>query len=125
MAMTYEVVAYREEGFWIVEVPDLDLLTQAVRLDEVERMARSIISLDQDLDRDSIAVSVTVRLSETVQQDLDQSRKLRAQADEASHRAAALSRDAARRLHDDGLPLRDVGSILGVSVQRAQQLVKS
>jgi transposase-like protein len=33
------------------------------------------------------------------------------------------AREAARILHEEGMPLRDVGRVLGVSHQRAHQLV--
>ncbi len=48
-------------------------------------------------------------------------------ADEARARAEAAQevRQAAKTLHETGIPLRDVGTVLGVSHQRAHQLVKS
>ncbi|MGH3095493.1 MAG: hypothetical protein ACRDMV_05770 [Streptosporangiales bacterium] len=122
--MTYRVNVYREEGFWMVQIPELDLLTQARRLDEVERMARSIISLDQEVESDSFTVSIHTDLG-LVGDQIDEARSLRATADEANHKAAKLARESARQLYADGLPLRDVGALLDVSFQRAQQLVKS
>ena len=41
----------------------------------------------------------------------------------ARSQAAAAARRAARRLRDQGLPLHDVGQALGVSFQRAKQLI--
>jgi hypothetical protein len=41
----------------------------------------------------------------------------------ARPRAAQLVRHAARRLREQGLPLQDVGKVLGVSFQRAKQLI--
>jgi hypothetical protein len=41
----------------------------------------------------------------------------------AQAEAAAQVRAATRELHDNGLPVRDVGRILGVPYQRAHQLV--
>ncbi|MGH3505287.1 MAG: hypothetical protein ACRDQA_31000 [Nocardioidaceae bacterium] len=122
--MTYRVDVYREDGFWMVQVPELDLLTQARRLDEVERMARSIISLDQEIETDSFEVLIHTDLG-LIGDQIDEARSLRATADEANRKAAKLARESARTLYADGLPLRDVGALLDVSFQRAQQLVKS
>jgi hypothetical protein len=122
---TYAVTTYREEGFWMVEIPELDLLTQARRLTEVERMARSIISLAQEVDRDSFDVAVSIRLPDDVRSEIDRTRRLRDQADEANQEAAVSARSAARKLYDTGMPLRDVGTVLDVSYQRAHQLVHS
>lgn len=123
---TYAVVVWREAetGMWVVHVPELDLLTQARRLDEVERMARSIISLHLDTDdRYSFDINVDTRLPDELADELAEARTLRQQADEANRKAAALMRDTARKLADQGLTIRDVGAALGVSFQRASQLL--
>jgi hypothetical protein len=55
--------------------------------------------------------------------ELDRSAELREQAARSQAQAAQLARRAARRLRDQGLPLQDVGTALGVSFQRAKQLI--
>lgn len=122
---TYDVLASRDEGYWALEIPELDLITQARRLDEAEAMARSIISLDQEIAGDTFDVAIRVELPHEIRAEIDRARALRAEADDAIREAARLSRDAARRLHDAGVPLRDVGEVLGVSYQRAHQLVSA
>lgn len=124
--IAYRVVIWRETEtrMWAVHVPDLDLLTQARRIDEVERMARSIIALHLGTDdQRSFNIEVETRLPDELADELARARELREQADEANRQAAALSRDAARRLADQGLTIRDIGAILGVSFQRASQLL--
>ena len=72
---TYQAIARRVGGWWAIEVPEVPgAFTQTRRLDQVDTMAREVISLMLDTAR-------------------------------------------------NGLPLRDIGSLLGVSFQRAQQLV--
>ena len=44
-------------------------------------------------------------------------------ATEANEEASRLRREAARALHDQGLPMRDVGALIGVSHQRVHQLL--
>lgn len=122
---TYRATVWYEDetGLWLVAVDELDLLTQARRLPEVERMARSIISLHLDVSRDSFEIEMDVRLPEEVSDELARARELRERADRANQEAAALTRDVARKLAAQGLTVRDVGAVLGVSFQRAAQLL--
>ena len=124
--VTYQVVVWREAEIrlWVVHIPELDALTQARRIDEVERMARSIISLRLETDDEhSFDIDIETRLPDELTDELAEARALRRQADEANRKAAELSRDAARKLADQGLTIRDIGAVLGVSFQRASQLL--
>ncbi len=56
-------------------------------------------------------------------QELAPSAEPHERAANAQVEAAQLSRDAARRLYDRGLPLRDISKVLGLSFQRAKQLI--
>src|SRR5262249_33157109 len=58
-----------------------------------------------------------------VRAELDRSAELREQAARSQAQAAQLARQAARRPRDQGVPLQDVGKALGVSFQRAKQLI--
>ena len=60
-----------------------------------------------------------------VREHLAAAERLRDDAAEATRRAAEESRAAARELAASGLSLRDVGEALGVSHQRAHQLVRT
>ncbi|HWG61510.1 MAG TPA: hypothetical protein VG253_07330 [Streptosporangiaceae bacterium] len=120
---TYQVEVDRDGKFWRVRVPEVGRTTQARNLREVEPMARDLISLMDEIAEDSFHVRVRVQLPAEVQAELEQSIALRADAASRQAKAAQLSRQAARRLRDEGLSLRDVGQALGVSFQRAKQLV--
>jgi hypothetical protein len=76
-----------------------------------------------DTPPDSFTLHVDVLLPDDVSRDLERSAKLRGEAARSQAQAAQLARHAARTLRDRGLPLRDVGQALGVSFQRAKQLV--
>jgi predicted RNase H-like HicB family nuclease len=110
----------------MVHVPEIDALTQARSLKEAERMARSIIAVTLDVAPDSFDVELAVGpvgdLAD-VSAEAKTVADLRAQAErqerEASARAAAL----AKRLASQGVSVRDIGAVLSISFQRAQQLV--
>ena len=76
-----------------------------------------------DIRLDSFKVNVHVTLPPDVAAELERSAALREEAARARAQAAQLSRQAARHLRDHGLSLRDVGQALGVTFQRAKQLI--
>ncbi len=125
MSTTYTATAAREGRWWTVTVPAVDGVTQARRLGDVEDMARELVAVTLDVPVEDVAVEVAVSAVDGV----DVGAALEAIRDERA-RAAALERDAsaraqqlARDLVAKAVPLRDVGTILGVSHQRAHQLV--
>lgn len=120
---TYRAELERDGRFWRVRVPDIDRTTQARNLSEAEAMARDLIAIMADVPQNSFDVNMKIMLPEDVQLELDQSIALREQAKQSQAEAARLSRDAAQRLHNLGLSLRDIGRALGVTFQRAKQLV--
>lgn len=121
-----KVTAYatRSQGWWAVEVPDIDgLITQARRLDQVVDQVRDAAQLLDDIDPDTLDVDIVPQVAHA-----DDARAARALADEARSRqeqASAAMRSAARELAAEGLSIRDVGQILGVSFQRAQKLARA
>lgn len=120
---TYRAEIERDGRFWRVRVPDIDRSTQARSLSEAEAMVRDLIAIMTDVPQNSFAVDMKIILPEDVQLELEQSQMLREQARQSQAEAARLARDAAHRLHTLGLSLRDIGKALGVTFQRAKQLV--
>lgn len=123
----YQVTVTRDGKWWMVHIPEIDGLTQARRLIEAPLMAREYIAVT--LDQDLAEVEVEVRVAAVGQvTDLDTRIKAieeeRAHAKELERQAAAEFAQLAKDLAKE-VPLRDVGSILGVSYQRAHQLVHS
>jgi hypothetical protein len=72
---------------------------------------------------DDIKVEIEPQLAIEVSQRLQEARSERLHADQLASAAADKLRQVARTLAEDGLPERDIGSILGVSHQRAHQLL--
>ena len=119
-----EVERGRSGRWWLIDVPDVPAAhSQARRLDQVEEVTRDLIAAMTDTEPDSFGVDIHVELPGPVRADLQRAEELRQQAAASQHEAAILARSAARRLHDEGLPLRDIGKLLQVSHQRAHQLV--
>lgn len=123
---TYEVTVAREGRWWMVEIPEVDGLTQARRLDEVEQVAREYVAVTADLPLSQVAVEVS-RIEAAGHDLLDAKtlvEDLRSQADQLESLIAEFSRGLASALTDAAVPVRDVSSVLGVSHQRVSQLVQ-
>ena len=120
---TYHAEVDRDGKLWRVRVPEVARTTQARTLREAESMARDLVAIMDDIPADSFGLDMTIILPAEVRAELDRSAELREQAARSQAQAAQLARRAARRLRDQGLPLQDVGTALGVSFQRAKQLI--
>ena len=120
---TYRVIATQEERFWLLSVPELDVVTQARTLDRAEATVRDLIAVWLDVPADSFAVEVEPRLDDAWTKLLRETRDARTTADKASARASELLRTSVTTLHDAGLSAREVGSLVGISHQRVQQLL--
>jgi DNA-directed RNA polymerase specialized sigma24 family protein len=120
----YEVTTWREEGWWVIDIPEFDLATQARRLDQVESMARDAVATWLDVSPDSFDVRITPQFDEDLTKRLSALRAERERAEQAQARATAEARQLAVSLHAEGLKVRDIGHMLGVSYQRAQQLIQ-
>lgn len=120
---TYRVDVERDGRFWLIHVPAVERWTQARNVREIEPMARDLIAIMDEVAPDSFEVDVHITLPDDVRRALEEAAELRKTASRAQAQAARASRDAARRLHDQGVPLRDIGKVLGISYQRAHQLV--
>jgi predicted RNase H-like HicB family nuclease len=125
--VTYRVNAeWDSAGWWVVTVPDVPgAITQCRRLEQVPHDAAEVISIQMGLEIDPSALEITP----IIQDDGDglspaEVRRLRYEAEQLT--ATALDRTATlvTQLHRRGFALRDIGSLAGISYQRAQQIVK-
>lgn len=120
---SYQVRAQREGKFWLLSVPELDLMTQARRLTEADEMARDLIATWLEVAPDSFAIDLDVVLPDELAQRRDHARSLREEADRLREQAADELRSVVRDAHDAGLSVRELALALGVSHQRAQQIL--
>jgi hypothetical protein len=121
---TYHADLVRDGRYWNVRVPEIQRSTQARNLGEAEAMARDLIAIMEDVRPDSFDVEVKIVLPEDVRRELQRSADLREQAARAQAEAAQVARNMALRLRDElGMSLREIGKALGVTFQRAKQLL--
>lgn len=127
MSTVYTADVTREGKWWLVRIPEINGLTQARRLSEVELMAREYIAATLGLELDSVEVQVSLGSVAGIDVDgrvatMQDARQRAASLEQtAASTAVALAQDLAAAK----VPLRDIGTVLGVSFQRADQLVKS
>lgn len=86
-------------------------------------MARDLIAIMRDVPADSFDIKIKVELPHNAQAHLEAARDYHERATAAASRAAAETKAAACALADSGVTLRDIGKTLGVSHQRAHQLL--
>lgn len=122
--MTYTSHAHRENGWWIVQNDQHPgAISQVRRLDRAAEVQREAIAFVAGVPAASIDVSVRADLAPVFADSLREATALRAEAQEKESRASELRAGIARALAADGLTVRDIGAVLGVSYQRAHQLL--
>lgn len=122
---SYDVEIYRDGKWWMADIPELDVLTQSRRLSAIEDAAREAIAVTLDVAGNTFGMNVTMRPIGELDVDAVRAEIDRAHAEaevlerEASSKAKELTQNLARA----GVPVRDIGTIIGLSHQRAHQLV--
>jgi len=108
----------------MISVPEIDGLTQARRLSEVERMARELIAVTLDLRLSQVAVEVAfgdidgIPVGSFIQHISSE----KAEAARLEEDATAKTKTLVQQLIAHNVPLRDIGAMLGLSFQRVHQL---
>ncbi len=122
---TYKATVAREGRWWMVSIPEIGGLTQARRLSEAVTMASSLIAITLDVPSDSFNVDIEVGKVGTVEV-AERTARLRSTRETAIRLEREVQTDAESLAHDlanEGLSLRDIGDILGISYQRVHQLI--
>ena len=126
----FKIEVTRDGRWWMVRIPEIDGITQARRLSEVETMAREYIALDRNLPFDEIQIeTASVRIEEPAFRELLETareiKSLRAKANELERQASDKAHEYAHWLTTYGVPVRDIAELLDVSPQRVSQLSNS
>lgn len=127
MATKYTAHVRRDGRWWMVEVPQIDGLTQARRLGEAGLMARELVAITLDIPVDEVEVEVVVSTigDVDVMAALERIEEKRAEAARIERQATDGTRALASALRGEGVALRDIGTVLGVSHQRVDQILKA
>lgn len=120
----YKIEVNREDRWWIINVPEIDQITQARRIDEIEDMARSLIAVSTDQPISEIAVHIANICvgGVDVLEAAAQVTRLRHQAASVEHIALAATKNFASDLTKHEIPVRDIAELIHVSPQRVSQL---
>lgn len=121
--MSRHVIRAERDGKWWVISIDGVVRTQARRERDIEPTARDWLALMHDRDAGSFELDVELAMPEAARAHLDRARVLREASERARVEAARETAAAALVLHESGLTVREIGPLLHVSHQRAQQLV--
>ncbi len=125
MSERMRVVARRSGKWWAIEVPDHPgVVSQARRLDQVDVMAADALSLWLDREFTPDELEVVVHPDAELVGVIEAARRARSRAEEARSEAQSAMRQAVSRAIAAGLPLRDVGRLLGVTHQRAAAIAR-
>ncbi|HWF26997.1 MAG TPA: hypothetical protein VG327_01235 [Mycobacterium sp.] len=125
MTHEYKVEVTRQGRWWMINVPEIDQLTQARRITEIVPQAESLIAVSTDQPLTDITVRVVSidvpGLGDVAARaaSIEDARNTAAHAAEAAQHAAA---EYARALAGAGVPVRDTADLLHVSPQRVSQL---
>ena len=123
----YKIEVVRDGRWWMVNIPEIDGVTQARRLAETEAMAREYVALDQNIPVDDIKIeTASIRMKEPEFEELlDRTRRIRSlreRARELEQEASEKTREFAFWLTTYGVPVRDIAQLLEISPQRVSQL---
>ena len=118
----YEVIAQRDQSFWLLRIPAVERSTHALRLDQADDMARDLIAIMTGEPEDSFDVEITTHLEPELSALISKAALAKSEAAERQKAASLAQRQAVRKLTESGLTVRDTGRLLGLTYQRVAQL---
>ena len=120
----YTATARRDGQWWVVQCDQLPAaISQVRRLDRAAETHREAIAFVAGVAEADVEVDVSPVVFEPVASQLRRVAELCETASGAEREARTLWSASARSLHESGMTVRDIGTVLGVSYQRAHQLV--
>lgn len=121
--MTVTAIARRSGEWWAIEVPEIPgLFTQTRRLDQIDDMVRDAANL---LGYEIGQVTVQAKLSEQDENMLRELFAARNEADKAQEKASRLTRGTIGTLRKQGMTVRDVADVIGLTPQRVSALART
>lgn len=126
--MTYEAKVIRDTPWWIVTVDAVNGAVQARSLVEAAHLARRQIAAVRGVDEGTVDIKLTVdHVGDVngIQHVIAEIAQARAEAARRAEHASAQAVQLAKGLAHCGVTVRDIGYIMGVSHQRAHQLIST
>jgi hypothetical protein len=121
----YTITAERSDKWWVLQALEAPgAISQVARLDQADIIKEAIAFVTGTPESD-IDITVQPVLPGSVSVRMETAERLREEAQAANSKSAAEIRAAAKELKAAGLTLRDIGTVMDVSYQRAHQLVNS
>lgn len=124
----YKIEVTRDGRWWMIYVPEIDSLTQARRISEIEEMARSLIAISTDQPLSGITVKIASidvpglgDIQGAAAHLIQQREEVAAATKKAQHSTGAF----VNALTAAGIPVRDAGELLDLSPQRISQLTNT
>ena len=115
----------RKAGAWRVRVPQLDnLMISTKRLDSATEQIKDLVHEYQGIDRCEVIVKVETSMP-GIMCDLELAQAKMREANRLQEEASKEIREVVSRLRSEGLSMRDIGVLLGISPQRVAQLAES
>ncbi|MHA7294341.1 hypothetical protein [Arthrobacter sp. HLT1-21] len=119
---TFNAAARREGKWWVIEIPELGVTTQARNVAEIQEMATDLAAVIRNVDLAEVQVTVSMLTPELPEDSWQEAREKTLRAQELSKEAAVASRVVVTSLRSSGYTMRDIAAILGLSHQRVSQL---
>src|SRR4051794_30726427 len=119
----FAVLVERQEGLWRIRVPDVNGYAQVRTLRGAPDVARDLITQVTGRSGDNFGLELEWVLPTEVQGHLEAAQRLRQEEERANTAAANEVRLAAKGMAAAGMSVRDIGTVLGVSHQRAHQFL--
>ncbi|MFM5903534.1 MAG: hypothetical protein ACKOOD_00430 [Microbacteriaceae bacterium] len=121
--MQLQAVCERTAEGWEVEVPELgNLKTSAKRLDKVEAHIREIAKNHPMAGDCELVIEIIAKMPGIIC-DVEAAQAKMREATRLQEEASNEIRNVVSRMRDEGLTLRDIAVLLGVTPQRVAQLV--
>jgi hypothetical protein len=115
----------RKANSWRIRVPELDnMVISSKRLDIATEQIKDLVHESQGVDRCNVIVKVETTIP-GIMCDLQAAQKKMIDSQLMQEQASREIRDVVSRLRDEGISMRDIGALLGISAQRVSQLVET
>jgi hypothetical protein len=115
----------RKDGRWWVVQCDQHpgAISQVARLDQAQEHQLEAIAFVAALPQDVVSVTIRAVLDPAITLELEEAERLRQESEATAELSASRRLHAALAMKAAGLTVRDIGTLLHVSHQRAHQLV--